>query len=41
MIFQEASTEMDVKTFNVILTDNNFPWAVLLSTLEITSNIAT
>ena len=34
VIFRETSTEMDVKTFNVIVKkqiDNNFPWSLLLS----------
>ena len=47
-ILQETSTEMDVKSFNVIVKNqkqnktnkqinSNFPWSVLLSTTEMTS----
>ena len=38
-IFREKSTEMDDKTVNVIVkkVDNNFPWSVLISTIEMTS----
>ena len=39
-ILQETSTETDDKTINVIVKkriDNNFPWSVLLSTIEMTS----
>ena len=38
--FRDTSTEMDVKTVNVIVktkVDNNFPWFVLLSPIEITT----
>ena len=38
--FRDTSTEMDVKTVNVIVqktSDNNCPWFVLLSTIEITT----
>ena len=37
---RDTSTEMDVKTVNVIVktkVDNNFPWFVLLSPIEITT----
>ena len=37
---RDTSTEMDVKTVNVIVktkVDNNFPWLVLLSPIEITT----
>ena len=38
--FRDTSTEMDVKTVNVVIkkrADNNFPWFVLLSTIEMTT----
>lgn len=38
--FRDTSTEMDVKTVNVIVkkqVDNNFPWFVLLSPIETTT----
>ena len=37
-IFRKTSTEMDFKTVNVKKQiDNNLPWSVLLSTIEMTS----
>ena len=37
-IFQETSTEMDIKPFSVITVENsNFPWPVLLLTIETAS----
>ena len=38
-IFRGISTEVDAKTVTIIVKkiDNNFPWSVLLSTIEMTS----